>query len=347
MRKLTRPVQKVNAHALGLDVHKVVIYYCLLDRAGDEVASGRVISDRRGLEKLGELVGDRCCHFALETSGYSFWVYDFLAERFGSEVVHMAQARKIRAIANSRQKSDENDAFWLAYLTHEGRLPETYVPDEAHRDLRTACRARIGAVRRRTTLVNRFRSLLAQAGDRIAGSLQTLQARERAHELAEAAQGSRGHALRDCLEEIDFLERRIQSWDGRIAEQVKALPAVAEIAREVPGVGPFDRFASAKRYGGYTGLAPTNRSSGGRLVHGGICREGSPYLRWALTQAVIGCMRLRRGPGLAVGDWVRRKQQRMQVKRKARCAAARKLAESIWRLFHYGECFDAARAFAA
>lgn len=35
----------------------------------------------------------------------------------------------------------------------------------------------------------------------------------------------------------------------------------------------------------------------------------------------------------------------MGAKGRARCAAARKLAETIWRLFHLGECFDAARAF--
>ncbi len=34
-----------------------------------------------------------------------------------------------------------------------------------------------------------------------------------------------------------------------------------------------------------------------------------------------------------------------QRRSKARAAAARKLAESIWRLFHYGELFDMARPF--
>ncbi len=35
----------------------------------------------------------------------------------------------------------------------------------------------------------------------------------------------------------------------------------------------------------------------------------------------------------------------MGIKSKARAAGARKLAESIWRLFHYGETFDPARPF--
>lgn len=36
MKKLTRPVQRVNAPVLGLDIHKLLIAYCLLDREGNE-----------------------------------------------------------------------------------------------------------------------------------------------------------------------------------------------------------------------------------------------------------------------------------------------------------------------
>ena len=35
----------------------------------------------------------------------------------------------------------------------------------------------------------------------------------------------------------------------------------------------------------------------------------------------------------------------MGCKAKARAAGARKLAESIWRLFHWGETFDASKPF--
>ena len=44
---------------------------------------------------------------------------------------------------------------------------------------------------------------------------------------------------------------------------------------------------------------------------------------------------------------VRRQQVRMGNNKRAQCAAARKLAECAWRLFHYGERFDAARAFSS
>jgi transposase len=360
MRKLTRSVQKVNAQVIGLDVHKHWIFFCRLDRRGEEVSSGRCPATREGLEKLlKQEVGRKKTHFAFEASGYALWVHDLLVARYDAEVVHVAQAKKIRAIANSRQKNDANDAFWLAYLTYESRLPEAWIPQGVHRELRLASRARIHAVRRRSRLMMVFRSHLAQVGERVSSSLSSVRGWERAVELAGRVDGARGDVLRECLEEIALYDRRIATWEERIAGLVEELPAVAAIEREIPGLGrvlaaavyaetgPLERFGRAKSFGGFTGLPPSDRSSGGRMRHGQISREGSPYLRWALTQGVMACLRAKRGPGLAVGEWVRRREKRMQAKGKARCAAARKLAEAIWRLFHYGECFDAARAFAA
>ena len=79
-------------------------------------------------------------------------------------------------------------------------------------------------------------------------------------------------------------------------------------------------------------------------IQGGITREGSRVLRWALMEAVAHCLLSKRGVALAVGDWTRSKAERLG-KLKARVAAARKLSESIWRLIHGGEAFDAAKPF--
>jgi hypothetical protein len=43
---------------------------------------------------------------------------------YGKERVHLGQANKIKAIANSKSGTDFSDARWLACLTYEGRLPE-------------------------------------------------------------------------------------------------------------------------------------------------------------------------------------------------------------------------------
>ena len=88
----------------------------------------------------------------------------------------------------------------------------------------------------------------------------------------------------------------------------------------MPGFGPIlapaiyaetgdpRRFSSAKHLGGFTGLVPTDRSSAGKTRHGQMTKAGSPFLRWALVQAVLACQKSRRGPGLVIGNWVRRHQ---------------------------------------
>ena len=307
---------------------------------------------------LAEHVGRRKTHLAFESSGCSLWVHDLLVKRYGKERVHVAQAKKIRAIANSQEKNDANDAFWLAYLTHEGRLPEAYVPPTPYRELRIATRERTELVHRKTVNLQRLRAHLAQIGRTApTTTLRTVKARCFLRTLAAELGGERGQALTHTLHELEFQEEAIAEWEGRIAVLAEDMPEVRAIEEHMPGVGrtlaaviaaesgPIRRFRTAKAYACYTGLTPTDRSTGGRTIHGGIDRAGSPHLRCALAQMAMACLRSRRGPGVAVGNWIRRKEKRVAIKGKARCAAARKLAESIWRLFHYGECFDPARPF--
>ncbi len=359
MRKLSDPVRKVKGQSIGLDVHKRMITYCILDRRGREIACGEFAARPDALDRfLKEHVGRRKTHITFESSGYSLWVYDRLVELYGAERVHVAQAKKIRAIANSQEKNDANDAFWLAYLTYEGRLPESYVPPKIYRELRIATRERSQLVCRRTTIYQRLRAHLAQIGRVVpTRTLRTIRAHSFLEELASELPGARGQALALLLKELDFQEEAIAAWEACIIELGKDLPEVRAIQEHMPGAGPvlastiaaesgpIRRFRSAKAYAAYTGLTPSDRSTGGRVIHGRIDRAGSPHLRRALCQMVMACLRSRRGPGVAVGNWVRVKQRRMSIKGKARCAAARKLAESIWRLFHYGECFDPARPF--
>jgi transposase len=164
-------------------------------------------------------------------------------------------------------------------------------------------------------------------------------------------------AIEQKLDHYDLLTTHIQVWEQEIEKMVQGWDEVAVLEKEMPGVGttlasvivaesgPITRFRNAKAYGRYTGLTPSERSSAGKTQFGKISREGNSQLRWALTQAVTACLRTRRGPGVAVRNWVRAREQRLGRCKKAIVAAARKLAEAIWRLFELGECFDLERIF--
>lgn len=359
MRKFVGKPSRVNAEVLGLDVHKDLIVCSRLDRKGEEVGTPHCAATRASLEEmLDREVGRRGTHIAFEASGSAWWVFDLLVDRYGRERVHVAQPKRVRAIANSRQKNDANDAFWLAYLTQEGRLPEAHVPTGRLRELRLATRERQESVRQRTRTMVRLKSLLQQLDERMPtrrGDAQAAQAYLR--ELGSQTPGLVGATLLDLVAKWAFLEQSVERWDERIEAVVEDLPEVASLERDIPGVGkvlaativaeaaPLERFQHPKALACFAGLVPSDHSTGGRTTHGSITREGSRYLRWALTQAVMACMRAGRGPGLAVGRWVEKRQRRMG-KGKARVAAARKLAELIWRATHLPRgTFDAARPF--
>jgi transposase len=358
MNKFASPVAKVNAEVIGLDVHQKVIAWCRLGRRGQRLQAEEIGGDRASFEKfLREEVGRRRPHFALEACGGFEWVYDLLVARFGAERVHLAQPRRVQMIANSSDKNDANDAFWLAYLAFEGRLPEAHLPEKVFRELRIACRERIRAVQTRSDAIRRLRSHLRQMGERLPTRVfLTVQGRAFVEALAARSQGSRAMALREALVQIAHLDQAIERWEAEMERISKDVAGVETLAREIPGVGrvlaatilgetgPVQRFASPKALGRYTGLTPEDRSTGGEQIHGPMTREGSPHLRWALTQAVMHCNLSRHDPHLAVREWVRAKAKKVGRK-KALVAGARKMAESIWRLFHWGEAFDATKPF--
>lgn len=357
MKRMLRLSPKVNAPVLGLDVHKKVTVFCLLDAAGDVAREGKIPTERGALAKLLDEILDERVHVALEACGLSLWIYDVLVKRLGASRAHLAQPARVRPIAESKQKNDRNDAWWLAYLTFEGRLPEAYVPPMAYREARTAARERIEAVKMRVRAIVRLKAELAQMGEVLTvRSLESPALREQLDSIIASTTGMRGEKLARCLETYDHFTRLRDLWAEQLDSIASTLPGVKELQQEIPGVGrtlaptilaetgPVERFVSAKALGGFTGFAPSDRSTGGRQIHGHMTREGSPVLRWALIEAVTHCSRSTEGTRGAVARWVSVKARRIG-KGKARVAAARKLAEAIWRLFTYGECFDFAKAF--
>lgn len=117
----------------------------------------------------------RCTHFAtrsrarvvLEVGTHSPWVSRLL-EELGHEVL-VANARRVRAIAESQKKTDENDAELLARL---GRADPKLLAPLAHRTEETQAdlvvvRARDALVKARTVLINSVRGQVKSLGARL------------------------------------------------------------------------------------------------------------------------------------------------------------------------------------
>ena len=80
MKKLNDPVRKVNSQSVGLDMHKAVTVYCVLDASGKVVGEGRFASRRCELESfVSKVLEDGEAHVAFEASRSSLWVYEVVS----------------------------------------------------------------------------------------------------------------------------------------------------------------------------------------------------------------------------------------------------------------------------
>src|SRR5204862_2276445 len=97
---------------------------------------------------------------ALEATGPALQIARILEPHVGRVVV--ANTRKLRAIAESKVKTDKLDAGTLCELLAAGFLPAVWSPDEWTRALRRRLQRRAKLVRSRTRAKNECHAVLAR-----------------------------------------------------------------------------------------------------------------------------------------------------------------------------------------
>ncbi len=359
MKTLLRKGKGFKGYTIGLDLHQSFIQVVVLDTNGDDAESKRIGFKKDALEKLlAEWKAKGEVQVVFEACGCFVWVFELALRVLGRERVHAAHASKIRMIANSGEKNDHNDAWWLAYLLYERRLPEAFVAEGELRELRIAGRELRSYTDLRSDLIRRVRSSLVQMGEKLPKGWHTSKLkRADAKARIDAMTGTRGEALQDLYATIESLSVTIAKWRKNVEKLCLAFPEVRAIMQEMPGMksivagliygelGSPTRFHEPKAYAKATGLTPAYRESGGKAQAVSISRAGSRLSRWAFTRAVLACLRCKKGPGVQVKMWVTKQVKRQKIKKKIIVAAARKLAEGVWRLIKSGETFDLKRAF--
>jgi len=138
------------------------------------------------------------------------------------------------------------------------------------------------------------------------------------------------------IDEIDRLDTVMRDSRARITAAVEASQTTL---REVFGVGPIvacmligysgdpTRFTTASRYAAYTGTAPVELSSGGRITHR-LSRRGNRRLNHAIHIAAIVQIRNRHSPGRR---YYERKLAEGKTPREAIRALKRRLSDVVWR----------------
>jgi transposase len=203
------------------------------------------------------------------------------------------------------------------------------------RQLRALLRHRAGLVRLRTGQQNRIHAVVADFGFDRAGSYLSGPGRGWLAGL-ELPAASR-EIVTDCLAVIDGLAPALDRIDAGLRARARSDPRV-KVLTALPGVGQFTalvmvaeigdvtRFPSARKLASWAGLTPAVRGSDLKVRHGHITEQGSPWLRWVLTQAA---QTARRSPQFAAAYATIAKKRGNKI---ATIAVARKLLTRAWHL---------------
>jgi transposase len=321
--------------SIALDIHRDFCEVAI--KEGGEVRSaGRIKTGVEELERFARSLAPDD-QVALEATGAAEGIAAILEPHVARVLI--ANTRRVRAIAESKVKTDKVDARTLCELLDAGFLPAVWRPGEPTRALRALLGRRERMVRSRTRAKNAVHAALGRnlkgrppmsdafgvAGRRWLRGLE-LPAHER-------------RIVESCLREVDFLSREIEELERELARLALASEAIKRLM-SVPGVslvsaatfvatvGDVGRFETPRKLVSYVGLDPRVRQSGEAPArHGHISKQGSAEARHMLCEAAWIVVRT---PGP-----VRAFYERLRARRGAQIAVvatARKLCVLFWHL---------------
>lgn len=286
-----------NATHLGLDVHKETVAVAVL-RPGATVPEERVIPNTpEALRNLVQLTGPIPLAACYEAGPTGYDTYRLL-RRLGVACDVIAPSLTPRR-PGQRVKTDRLDARNLAKLHRAGELTPIRVPSTEEEALRDLVRVREDLKDDRRRARQRVRSFLLRHGRTPPGSGRWTKAfdwwvaTQRFDEPD--AQAAFGHLLASVsarAAELEAVDRRLEeaATHPPVAEAVAMLRCfrgvetltALTIAAEVCD---FRRFPTAASFMAFTGLVPSEHSSGGSRRQGSITKTGNRHARRVLVEA--------------------------------------------------------------
>jgi len=262
--------------------------------------------------------------------------------------VYVVNPNKVKAISESKRKTDKVDAKVLSELLRIDALPErVYMAKGKSREMRDLMQARHNIIKSYTNLMNYLRGLLRQEGIRMPAremlkdscAKKLLENRMPRHvrEIIERY----SQTIRHMLEEKKQLEEEIKFRNNKDVELVKSIPGMGEIAAKtiLAAIGEIKRFKRAKQLTSYCGLVPMVRSSGERTEYGRITREGRSEVRRVGIQSAHAILRSKAIESYPLRKW-HASIARRRGKKTALVALARKLITIVFYVLRDGKEYD-------
>jgi len=328
---------------LGMDTSKNTIVVATLLPGEESPVTDRIFNEEEAIRRLVGRFPDRSVLRAWYEAGPGGYdLYRLLASM--GVACQVVAPSLIPKGGSDKVKTDKRDSRRLARLGRAGELTPIRVPSPGEEAVRDLARARDEVLADRKRARQRLTAVLMRHG-RIwrGGSYWTAAHRAwiAAQRYGEPALASAIGYYRATLEvreaELAAVEAELMPWAGRepLAGPVARLGCYRGIA-ELGGltlaaeVVDWRRFPAARAFMSYTGLVPSEYSSGERTRRGHI--TGSEPVRTALTEAAWA---YRHAP--AIGAGLRRRQDGAAAETLARSwTAQRRLHARYVHLVHAG-----------
>ena len=318
---------------IGVDHHKRNTYVTCLDETGKGVFRGNLSAKA---EDLKAFFAGHPRPFTVGVEATYAWEYVAdLVEELG-ETVCVGHPLLLKAFARRHKKNDKVDSALSAHLLWRGDFPAIVHPPKRARQQRDLYRQRMELVVRRTSAANRAKALADRLGFQVGMNLSTRKGIGQWAALPfpkESVEVGESH-----VKYLTFLYGAIKELEEAIAQVADQTPETQWL-RSVPGIGNYlalliasevfdvGRFANARRFAAYAGVAPGSWASAEKVYASHLCPNANKYLRWAFTETVVHYIR--------ACAWARAKYERLKRSKgwkTARLAIARHVAIVVYHL---------------
>jgi transposase len=281
---------------VGIDVHKKT--YAVTVICGREIVKrDSLLASPEGLVQYLKKFFKGARIFTVYEAGFSGFRLHRVLTQSGIKNILINPA-SLETAANDKVKNDRRDSKKLAEQLSDGRLKGIYVPTEAEELRRAITRTREQVVNHRVQVGNQIKSKLHYFGIIHAEEKNRKISRRYLIELEKAGFPEElAYSIKILIEQWKFFSMQLLELRRELRKQAKVDSKLEEIYRSVPGVGPISarvfanelgdlsqRFSNERELFKYTGLTPSEHSSGETVHRGEISRQGSPRVRHMLTE---------------------------------------------------------------
>ena len=280
---------------IGIDVHKKT--YAVTAICENEIVKRDTLAayPERLVNYLKKYFKGAQVHSAYEAGFSGFGLHRLLIENGIKNIV--VHAASIKVSARDRVKTDKRDSLKIATELSHAQLKSIKVPDLRRENFRALTRTRDSFAEDKKRIGNKLKSFLMYHG--LMGPKDIAKISQ--YWIKQIKELEVDETLKYCIEtyadEWLHLNERLKTIDKKISEQAQQDQDIDHVYRSVPGIGALSarilaneledmkHFSNEKGLFSYTGLTPTEHSSGEHRRLGNISRQGKSLLRKILVQA--------------------------------------------------------------